>query len=642
MSAPTPAAGDDRPREGYYPDPSIPGYVRYWNGASWVPGTSRPAPRDGEPLIPPAGIRPAAPSVEETGPHFFDEDPADPVPQPHPGPTGAADPWPRTDDGQDAQVARWGRPADPGASNGAAAFGGTGEPGEFGDTGGSAGPGAAGASGGAPGATGVSRPGEQWGGSGQPDGSAQSGHHGQPGLPGQFGPPDHPGLPGQFGPPDHPGLPGQFDSTAHPGHSGLPGLPSQSNHSGFPAQSGHAHHPGLPGLPSQSGHAGHTAHPSLPSQSGHPGIHDDAGRADGWGVDPRVPAGPADGRVGSRTDGAATVPPPEDEAPDPGTFLFRRPIPGPAARTDDGTMTFRPLPSGPAGAEGGASSGPDAGPAGFGTQGPVGAPTPTPPASSPAAGNHGFGAGKAAAARTTAAPATEARHNARPGPAAPAATPPVPQQPGAPATPLTSGAGGGQSSWAQQVHQLAGGGDEQPPAPWKPPVEDVFQAAARRQAAARPAGLGKRFAARLIDLLVLGAVTAAAAVPLGLRAADHVQEKIDAARLSGRTVTVWLLDGTTGTSLGIVLAVLLLAGVLYEVLPTARWGRTLGKKVCGLQVRDIEGHEPPAFGPALRRWLVFSVPGLLVVGVVGMLWCLFDRPWHQCWHDKAAHTFVAG
>ncbi|MGP2438843.1 DUF2510 domain-containing protein, partial [Streptomyces sp. JW3] len=77
MSAPTPAQGDDRPREGYYPDPSIPGYVRYWNGAAWVPGTSRPAPGDGEPLAPPPAGRPAGPSVEETGPHFFDEDPAD-------------------------------------------------------------------------------------------------------------------------------------------------------------------------------------------------------------------------------------------------------------------------------------------------------------------------------------------------------------------------------------------------------------------------------------------------------------------------------------------------------------------------------------------------------------------------------------
>src|ERR687887_513327 len=68
MSAPTPAPGDDRPREGYYPDPSIPGYVRYWNGAAWVPGTSRPAPSDGETLQPPPRVLPAPPTVEETGP----------------------------------------------------------------------------------------------------------------------------------------------------------------------------------------------------------------------------------------------------------------------------------------------------------------------------------------------------------------------------------------------------------------------------------------------------------------------------------------------------------------------------------------------------------------------------------------------
>ncbi|MFE6047802.1 DUF2510 domain-containing protein, partial [Streptomyces albogriseolus] len=103
MSAPTPAPGDDRPREGYYPDPSIPGYVRYWNGASWVPGTSRPAPADGEPLAPPPGAAPAAPSgaapavpsVEETGPHFFDEDPDE-----APAPAGGAPAVPSPADAQ--------------------------------------------------------------------------------------------------------------------------------------------------------------------------------------------------------------------------------------------------------------------------------------------------------------------------------------------------------------------------------------------------------------------------------------------------------------------------------------------------------------------------------------------------------------
>ncbi|MGW6296507.1 RDD family protein, partial [Streptomyces sp. NPDC055058] len=226
------------------------------------------------------------------------------------------------------------------------------------------------------------------------------------------------------------------------------------------------------------------------------------------------------------------------------------------------------------------------------------------------------------------------------GPAAPApaATPAAP--PLSASGPLTGGAGGGQSSWAQQVHRLAGG--DEPVVPWKPPADDPFQAAARRQAEARPAPLGKRFAARLLDTVVLGAVTAVAAVPLGGRAMDHIDEKIETAKLSGRTVTVWLLDGTTSVHLGIVLAVLLLAGVLLEVLPTAKWGRTLGKRVMGLDVRDIEGHEAPGFGAALRRWLVYSVPGLLAVGIVGVLWCLFDKPWRQCWHDKAAHTFVAG
>ncbi|WP_345019858.1 RDD family protein, partial [Streptomyces shaanxiensis] len=269
----------------------------------------------------------------------------------------------------------------------------------------------------------------------------------------------------------------------------------------------------------------------------------------------------------------------------------------------------------------------------------------------------GFGGGKAAADRAAVAqgpaqgPAQAGAQAGAGAPAAPAAptpvsgpqqaAPSVPHQGGPqPAAPMAAGPGGGQSSWAQQVHRLAG--DDQPVAPWKPPVEDIFQAAAMRQAAARPASLGKRLVARMLDNFVVAAITSAAAVPLGIKAVDHVNEKIDTARLSGETVTVWLLDGTTSVYLGIVLAVLLLVGLVYEVLPTAKWGRTLGKKLLGLEVRDIEAHEPPEFGAALRRWLVFTIPNLLVIGVVGVAWCLFDRPWNQCLHDKAARTFVAG
>ncbi|WP_217214709.1 RDD family protein [Streptomyces sp. AC550_RSS872] len=514
MSAPTPAPGDDRPREGYYPDPSIPGYVRYWNGASWVPGTSRPAPTDGEPLAPPPGAGPegsaAAPaaSVEETGPHFFDEEPArEPA---------------------SAQAQHGSRP----------------------------------------------EPASAWG--------------------------------------------------ADPAH--------------------------------QAGFGGDQDHRVSWGAQQEPGPRD-----------PRAAAEPDGQAVG--TDGTATVAPAEPDADSGGvasgdTFMIRRPVAGGAQSSGagipspggpapaDGTMAIRAV-SPRTGAQGG-STGASAGSGAARTDAATGAPQ-----------GPGFGAGKAAAERAAvaqgqaqtaagaaaAAQAADGSPTALSGPqqAQPAAAPSIPQQSGGPqpaaaasGAPMTSGPGGGQSSWAQQVHRLAGPGEDQPVAPWKPPTLDPFQAAAMRQAAARPAGLGKRLAARLLDTVVLAAVTAVAAVPLGTKAIDHVNGKIDAAKLSGETVTVWLLDGTTSVYLGIILAVLLLFGAVYEVLPTVKWGRTLGKKVLGLEVRDIEAHEPPEFGAALKRWLVYSIPGLLVVGVVGVLWCVFDRPWRQCWHDKAARTFVAG
>ncbi|MFE4664161.1 RDD family protein [Streptomyces sp. NPDC056716] len=572
MSAPTPAPGDDRPREGYYPDPSIPGYVRYWNGASWVPGTSRPAPADGEPLSPPPGVQPATPApaaapaapVEETGPHFFDEDP-DPAP---------------------AAGEHYGSRPEPATAWGA-------------------------------------------------DRSRQAGYGGDQDRRVSWGSPD----------PDAP------RQAADP-------------------------------------RVAHGAEPPAAAQ-------------------PSAPAQP-EGRS-SRADGIATIPPTEGigEAPDPGTFVFRRPRtsgPGPQAESasgaapipDPGTMTFRPVPprSGPQGVSTpgrnqgqgqGQGQGRRQGQGYSHTQGPAHHQA---QAQAQAQGQGqiqaqgsgpGFGAGMTAADRAGAAqhgtPQTHAPAPAQaqaqaqaPAPSVPSqSTPPrrtpepapqptpqsVPPQSGTPSgapssAPLTSGPGGGQSSWAQQVHRLAGasggagGSGGEPVAPWRPPADDPFQAMARRQTEARPAALGKRLVARLVDTLAVAAVTAVAAVPLGTRALDHINGKIDEAKLSGRTVTVWLLDSTTSVYLAIVLGVLLLFGVLYEVLPTAKWGRTLGKRLLGLEVRDIEGHEPPTFGAALRRWLVYSVPGLLCFGLIGVLWCLFDKPWRQCWHDKAARTFVAG
>ena len=482
MSAPTPAPGDDRPREGYYPDPSIPGYVRYWNGAAWVPGTSRPAPSDGRPLTPPAGAAPArpAPAVEETGPHFFDEDP-------EPASAWAADAARQSGFGgdQDRRVS-WGSP--------------------------------------------------------QPS---------DPRAPRDPRVPEMPGAPGEPSAGRESGADGDYGTVTFRAPGPRTGEQAGGTASASPA-SGAAPVP----APAKPGFgAGKAAAARAAAQGAGAGVSAGAGSTGTTGS-----AGGAGGTGGPGTTG--------------------------------GTTTSRP---------GGVTPGAPGTPNTFGAPG-----TSTPSTPPRAPGIH--------------VPAPAFPHQTDDAPL------PVP----------------GQHSWAQQVHQLAADDQQQAVTPWRPPVEDVFQAAARRQASARPAGLGKRFAARLVDTLLLAAVTGVAAVPLGTKAVDHVNAKIDEAKLSGRTVTVWLLDGTTSAYLGIVLAVLLVFGVLYEALPTAKWGRTLGKKLFGLEVRDIEGGEPPSLGAALRRWLVYSVPGLLVVGVVGVLWGVFDKPWRQCWHDKAAHTFVAG
>ncbi|MFE8986302.1 RDD family protein [Streptomyces collinus] len=603
MSAPTPAPGDDRPREGYYPDPSIPGYVRYWNGASWVPGTSRPAPRDGESLAPPPGAGTAQPaSVEETGPHFFDEDP---VEEPSEPPSAA-----------DAQHGSRPEPA------------------------------------------------SAWG----ADRSRQSGFGGDQDRRVSWGAPQgaqgaDPRVSPAGGHPD--GEAARPDGTANVPPSDQEANAAAGSTFVFRRPTGQTGQPGG-GAPADAPDDGTMTFRAVSPRTGPAGGGSTA--AGGPGVPDRGAAGSGGdvggagfGPAGSGGGAAASGFGGQGGAAGSG-FGPAGPGGDPAASGSGGQGGAAGSGFGPAGPGSGAAAaafGGQPGAAGAGPSGPAFGAQAGPSGSGSGSAGPGFGAGKAAAARASAGQAGAGSAAAQaPGAAptalsGPQAAPTVPAQSGGPGsaqpgaaassgTPLSAGPGGGQSSWAQQVHRLAGAGDEQPVTPWKPPVEDVFQAAARRQAEARPARLGKRLVARLLDTVVLAALTATAAVPLGTKAIDHVNEKIDAAKLSGETVTVWLLDGTTSVYLGIILAVLLLAGLLCEVLPTAKWGRTLGKKLMGLDVRDIEGHDSPGFGAALRRWLVYSVPGLLVVGIVGVAWCLFDRPWRQCWHDKAAHTFVAG
>lgn len=513
MSAPSSGSAGGSPTPGYYPDPSIPGYIRYWNGASWVPGTSRPAPADGEEMpAPPAGAAaepgPAAssaagqpPAAEETGPVFFDEEED----------SGQVD---GEDPGGTALATRDRGEVD--ASSAATAWD---DPQRLHGTGPDAG--------------------ASW----QADASRQAGFGGEQDQMVSWG-----------------SVPPQREGAA-------PGAPAE---------------------------------------------------AQPWGD-----AQEGSGQERPRPDGAA-------EVPKDGTMAIRAVGPGtPAA---DGTMAIR-IDRG--GAQPGRDrSAPTAGPAA--QQSPA-----TPPQAAPGYGYPQQSGSSVPGQGGYGYPQQAGRPDGygypQPGPAAAQQGGyGYPQQ--APAAPQQSGPGGyGYPHQSGPAAQQQGGAPEGV-IPFKPPVDNPF---ASSQAQGRPAPLGRRLAARLIDTLVLCVLLAGVVVPLWSAAADHIGAKIEAAKQSGVQTTVYLLDGTTGGYLAIVIAALLVVGLLVEALPTAKWGHTLGKKVCGVQVLDIEGHDTPGFGAAAKRWLVYGLLGALVVGVVNALWCLIDRPWRQCWHDKAARTFVA-
>ncbi|TSB10622.1 RDD family protein [Streptomyces benahoarensis] len=327
----------------------------------------------------------------------------------------------------------------------------------------------------------------------------------------------------------------------------------------------------------------------------------------------------------SRRDGTVAIRAVRPPARDQGTTTIRavRPGDGPAPK-DGGTMAIRlPRRPGPAAGQGGAAGSAPA--AGQGGPGGPAAPAPSGPQSMPGAG----ASGPAYPPHPQHPHPRQAPFNP---PQAPAAPGPVPPQ----AVPQPGPAAGGGFPFPGGAGPAGGSAGDDGVIPWKPPTADPF---ATEQA--HPAALGRRLAARLIDLALLAVLTVLVALPLWGGAMDHVDAKITAAKESGREVTVYLLDGGTAPLFLAMLAAVVLGGGLIELLPTLKWGRSLGKKLCGVRVVDIESHDTPELMSLIKRWLVFGVLGFLVVGVLDAAWCLFDKPWRQCWHDKVARTFVA-
>ena len=89
------------------------------------------------------------------------------------------------------------------------------------------------------------------------------------------------------------------------------------------------------------------------------------------------------------------------------------------------------------------------------------------------------------------------------------------------------------------------------------------------------------------------------------------------------------------TAIGV--AGLLVTGILWSILPEARAGMSVGKRLVGIRVVNLRSPEQLGLAWSAVRWVVkYGVGGALPVSY---LW-YFRDPSRRTWHDRAARTGV--
>ena len=151
---------------------------------------------------------------------------------------------------------------------------------------------------------------------------------------------------------------------------------------------------------------------------------------------------------------------------------------------------------------------------------------------------------------------------------------------------------------------------QQPTQTGAPPGQAPAVPQSEIQAATGPsgprAGFWQRFAAYLLDLILLTIVSVVVVLILGNSAAANI-----ITTLIGLAYFVYFEGGPTG--------------------------QTLGKRALNIRVIDLRAGGPIGYGRAIVRYLVRIVSFLVVL--LGYLWMIWDRE-KQTWHDKAAGSVV--
>ncbi|MCD4750162.1 MAG: RDD family protein [Thermoanaerobaculales bacterium] len=203
-----------------------------------------------------------------------------------------------------------------------------------------------------------------------------------------------------------------------------------------------------------------------------------------------------------------------------------------------------------------------------------------------------------------------------PPPAMPATPPPVQAPPiQAPPPPVV------QQAPPPAVPAMAPAQAPPPMRPMAPPPRRPASNAARPlQSAAigEPAGFGIRLGAYLIDAIILTVIMMVIMIPIGIGVAALAQKS------QGAVVVLSLL--------GWLLCAVVAIG--YILVPWARSGATLGKRILKLKVVRQDGVQPLGYGKATLRLLGYMASGAIFY--IGFLMVLFND------EKKGLHDMIAG
>lgn len=159
-------------------------------------------------------------------------------------------------------------------------------------------------------------------------------------------------------------------------------------------------------------------------------------------------------------------------------------------------------------------------------------------------------------------------------------------------------------------------GPPPPPSPFAPPRTQAYEAPVGMPVGGGPVvygGFMRRWVALIVDSIVL-------ILPLGVVAALIIPAAVGAAGEDGGAAVMYLLW-------------LLVAPFYYASLESSEWQATVGKRLIGIKVVDLEGRRI-GFGRALGRWFAASL-SYLTCYIGFLLAALTER-------KQALHDFVAG